>query len=95
MSAFIGWPGARYLSQDGKDGADICLARVIVDEGIEHRFDNVVLASGDGGLAPFVAHLATKGLNTTVVSPANRLSRQMRMAAHKCIVLTPELEDIA
>lgn len=95
MSAYIGWPGVRYLTQDGKDGADICLARVMLEEGVAQRFGAVVLASGDGGLAPFVAHLATQGLATTVVSPADRLSREMRMAAHKCIVLAPELEDIA
>lgn len=95
MSAALGWPGARYLGRNGKDGADICLARVIVEEGLSERFDSVVMASGDGGLAPFVAHLAARGLDTTVVSHRKPLSRRMRFAAHRCIVLAPELEGIA
>lgn len=95
MSVALGWPGVRYLGRNGKDGADICLASVIVEERVSERFDSVVMASGDGGLAPFVAHLAGRGLDTTVVSYRKPLSRQMRMAAHTCIVLNPELEDIA
>lgn len=95
LNSSSGWPKARYLARDGKDGADICLARVVVEEGVAERFDSVVMASGDHGLAPFVSQLARRGLDTTVVSLRDSLSRDMRMAAHKCIVLTPELEDIA
>lgn len=95
MSAALGWPKARHLARDGKDGADICLARVVVEEDVAERFDSVVMASGDHGLAPFVSHLALRGLDTTVVSLRDSLSRDMRMAAHRCIVLTPELEDVA
>ena len=95
MSAALGWPGVRYLGRDGRDGADICLAKVIVDERVSERFDSVVMASGDGGLAPFIAHLAGWGLDTTVVSQRKPLSRQMRLAAHRCIVLGPDLENIA
>lgn len=95
FTAHLGWPGARYLARDGKDGADICLAQVILYEELPRRFGGVVVASGDGGLAPFVAHLANWGMETIVVSLSNRLSRLMRMAAHKSIVLEPELQDIA
>lgn len=95
VNSAYGWPGARYLVRDGKDGADLCLAEVMSTEGLTQRFARAVIASGDGGLAPFVSELAAKGMDTVVVSPADRLSRKMRMAAHKCIVLTPELEDIA
>jgi hypothetical protein len=95
FTAYLGWPGARYLARDGKDGADICLAEVILEEELPRRFGGVVVASGDGGLAPFVAYLASCGMETTVVSLSNGLSRRMRMAAHKSIVLEPELQDIA
>lgn len=95
MNAALGWPDARYLCADGKDGADICLAEVIVEEGVCERFESVVLASGDGGFAPFIAHLAGRGLDTTVVSQSDSLSRQLRMAAHKCFVLFPEIEESA
>jgi hypothetical protein len=95
MNSAYGWPGARCLVRDGKDGADLCLAEVMSTEGLSERFARAVVASGDGGLAPFVSELAAKGMDTVVVSQSSRLSRLMRMAAHKCIVLTPELEDIA
>mgnify|MGYP001251422881 CR=1 FL=1 len=95
MNASLGWPGARYLVRDGKDGADFCLAEVMSSEKLEQRFRRAVVASGDGGLAPCVAQLAGSGLHTVVVSSRNRLSRLMRLASHKCIVLTPELEEIA
>jgi len=95
MNASLGWPGARYLVRDGKDGADFCLAEVMTSEKLEQRFQRAVIASGDGGLAPCVAQLAGSGVHTVVVSSRDRLSRLMRLASHKCIVLTPELEETA
>ena len=95
LNASRGWPGARYLARDGKDGADICLAEVIEDERLPQRFDQVFLATGDGGLAVSVSKLAEAGLRTVVVARQERLSRMLRMAAHACIMLTPELKEIA
>lgn len=95
LNSAFGWPGARHLTRDGKDGADLCLAEVMSEERLPNRFERVVVASGDGGLAPFVANLAVSGVDTVVVSQSDRLSRRMRLAAHKCFVLTPDLEDIA
>lgn len=95
INVSLGWPGARYLARDGQDGADLCLAEVMTGEKLEQRFRRAVVASGDGGLAPCVAQLAGSGLHTVVVSSRNRLSRLMRLASHKCIVLTPELEETA
>jgi hypothetical protein len=88
FSAYLGWPKARFLARDGKDGADICLAQVIVDERVANRYEAAVVASGDGGLAPFVAYLASKGMETVVVSRSETLSRKMRLASSKCILLT-------
>lgn len=95
LSSACGWPNVRYLVRDGKNGADLCLAEVMIGEKIPQRFERVVVASGDGGLAPVVSSLAAHGVETVVVSQSNRLSRAMRMAAHRCHLLTPELEDIA
>lgn len=95
LSSAYGWPSARYLTRDGMDGADLCLAEVISEERLPSRFEKVVVASGDGGLAPFVVNLADSGVDTVVVSTSDRLSRQMRLAAHKCVVLSPDIEDIA
>jgi len=90
-----GWPGARYLEKDGKDGADIRLAEVMCGENLESRFDSAVIASGDGGLAPCVARLASRGMRTIAVSNSRSLSRQMRLAAHMSIVFEPERELVA
>ena len=95
LNVSLGWPGARYLVRDGKDGADICLSEVIEDERLPLRFDQVFLATGDGGLAVSVSKLAEAGVHTVVVARQERLSRMLRMAAHACIVLTPELKEIA
>jgi len=95
FSSSQGWPGARLLARDGKNGADICLAEVIVEENVMGRFETAFVASGDGDLAPFVAFMAAKGMNTVVVSRTDRLSRSMRMAAHKCILLEPKLQERA
>lgn len=95
FNAALGWPGARYLCRNGKDGADIRLAQVIVHEDVTSRFDRAVVASGDGGLAPFVGFMAKHGLDTTVVSLSSHLSREMRLAAHQTIALKPNLEDLA
>ena len=95
FSSSQGWPGVRLLARDGKNGADICLAEVIVEENVTERFQTAVVASGDGDLAPFVAFMAAKGMNTVIVSRADRLSRSMRVAAHKSILLESELQERA
>jgi hypothetical protein len=95
FSSSLGWPGARFLARDGKNGADIRLAEVIVEEDVTKRFETAVVASGDGDLAPFVAFMAAKGMNTVVVSRTDRLSRSMRVAAHKSILLESELQERA
>lgn len=83
----MGWPGKRYLMQSGKDGADICLARIIAEENVETRFDYVYMGSGDGGLAPFSAYLEGHGVRVTAVSLAHSLSPRMRMATSDVILL--------
>jgi hypothetical protein len=81
------WPGLRYEMRSGKDGADICLARIVVDEHLAERFGTVYFGSGDGGLAPFAAHLARQGARVTAVSRIGSLSRHMRVAASAVIYI--------
>jgi hypothetical protein len=94
-SSRLGWPGARLLARDGKNGADDCLAEVIAGGLVTKLFDRAVVASGDGGLAPSVAFMAGEGIYTVVVSQSDRLSRSMRVAAHKSILLEPKLQERA
>ena len=81
------WPGVRYQVRSGKDGADICLARIMLDEQLSDRFDHVIVASGDGGLAPFVAEIARRGARVTVVSRMAAISPYMRLAATDVIYI--------
>ncbi|KGJ76933.1 hypothetical protein GY21_08820 [Cryobacterium roopkundense] len=82
-----GWPDARYQVRSGKDGADICLANIMLDENVADRFDHVFVASGDGGLAPFVADIARRGARVTVVSRRAAISARMRLAATDVIYI--------
>lgn len=87
LAAAAGWPGARYLVKSGPNGADIRLAEVVVEEHLEDRFDRVHFGSGDGGLAPFAAHLGGAGVRVTAVSRIGALSPRMRLAASDVIYL--------
>lgn len=87
LSLQAGWPGARYLMRSGKDGADIELAKVVLDEDLDARFDHVYFGSGDGGLAPFAAHLGERGVPVTAVSRIGSLSPRMKLATRDVIYL--------
>ena len=87
-AAAFGWPNGKHVFRSGQDGADIELALVMINEHLDQRFQTVVLASGDGGLAPFAEHLIQLGSELVIVSLSNSLSNQMR-ALH-CPILNIE-----
>ena len=87
-AAAFGWPNGKHVFRSGQDGADIELALVMINEHLDQRFQTVVLASGDGGLAPFAEHLMQLGSELVIVSLRNALSHQMR-ALH-CPILNIE-----
>lgn len=61
-----------------------------MEDRLESRFDQVVIASGDGGLAPFVAQLTTLLSNVVVVSQPTAIAISMRMVGAKVQYLKPE-----
>lgn len=75
--AHAGWPGARLVWRRGKDGADLALADVALNENLIARFDRVVLASGDGIFAVVATWLQQHGVAVTVVSRPESLSRAL------------------
>lgn len=83
----LGWPRADYRVRSGPDGADIELAKVMLDENLASRFDQVIIGSGDGGLADFAAALGSQGVRVTAVSRPGSLARTMRMAASNVVLL--------
>lgn len=78
LEAHVGWPGARLLWRRGKDGADLALADVALNENLIDRFDRVVLASGDGIFAVVATWLQQHGVAVTVVSRPQALSRALQ-----------------
>ena len=76
-----GWPTRRHLWRSGNDGADLALLEVSARERVAECFNFVVLASGDGIFTDAVARLGSQGVEVTVVSRPESLSRSLRMAA--------------
>ncbi len=79
-AAAFGWPGGFHGFRSGKDGADIVLARMMVEDDLSERFETVYLASGAGGLAPFAAALIAKGCHVQAISRSESMSWAMRFA---------------
>ena len=76
----FGWPGGFHGFRSGKDGADIVLAKMMIEDDLAERFANVYLASGDAGLAPFASSLIAKGCHVVSVSRMESASWAMRLA---------------
>ncbi len=85
------WEGVRYVVRSGRDGADLALLDVIAED-VAHRFESVVLASGDRIFAPAVADLAAAGVATTVIGRRGHIARALHQAAARVIYLdhTPD-----
>ncbi len=83
QAAAFGWPGGFHGFRSGKDGADIVLAQMMVEDNLADRFETVFLASGDGGLAPFAASLMAKGCHVQAVSRIESVSLAMRFATER------------
>jgi hypothetical protein len=79
-AAWFGWPNARRLVKSGRDGADLALADVMLNEDICRRFERVVVGSGDGIFAHPSAWLQANGCSVTVVCRPGSLSRELAFA---------------
>lgn len=90
------WDGVRYVVRSGRDGADLALLDVMAED-VAHRFESVVLASGDRIFAPAVADLAAAGVMTTVIGRRGHIARALHQAAARVIYLdhTPDARAAA
>ena len=86
----LGWKGSRLVWMRGRDGADLCIADVLLNEDIERRVERVVIGSGDGLFAPVAAYLAARGVEVGVITRRDHLSRTLRLAAHWVTYLPEE-----
>jgi hypothetical protein len=91
-AAVFGWGQASFSFLEGHDGADILLAKMMLEDDLENRFGKVYLASGDGGLAPFAESLMHKGLEVEVVAVPKALSYQYRLIGADVSYLWLDLE---
>lgn len=91
LNAWLAWKGARMLVRSGEDGADLELLKVLEDEHIAERFDEVVLISGDGIFTDTVAALGAVGVWVTVISRPEACSKSLRMAAAATRYLGPTI----
>jgi hypothetical protein len=91
-AAMFGWGHASISCLEGHDGADILLAKMMLEDDLENRFDKVYLASGDGGLAPFAQSLLKKGVALEVVSAPWSLFIQYRFLGAEVSYLWPDYE---
>lgn len=87
------WERQRYVVRSGDDGADIALLEVLA-ENLNTRYDEVVLASGDGIFTDAVAGLAAAGVDVHVVAPADALARRLSFAASR-VTLLPNQHTIS
>jgi hypothetical protein len=95
VEAGIGWPGSRLVWRPGRDGADLALADVALNEDVVARFDRVVICSGDGLFAVVANYLARHGLHVRVIARAGHVSRQLARVAAEVHLLDEEMGWVA
>lgn len=88
------WPRARHILRSGDDGADLALLDVIALEGVDERFDSVVVGSGDGIFSGAAARLGAAGVHVTATSRPESLARTLRLAASDVELLPSLLDNI-
>lgn len=91
VPVLFGWAGASHAFKEGHDGADILLAELMLEGNLSQRFEKVYVASGDGGLAPFVSHLIASGVEVEIVSAPQALATQYRFIGAPVSYIRPDL----
>jgi hypothetical protein len=83
------WPGVRLLTGHGENGADRALLAAIEHEGFHHRFDRIVLGSGDGIFTVAVASLRRSVQEVLVVGRPGSIAHRLRFAAGRTVLELP------
>lgn len=95
LAVGLGWDGPhRIVVRPGTDGADRALLEVLVNEQVDRRFSDLVIASGDGAFAEPVRRLRGRGLRVTVVAPIRSAARVLRSVAGRALVPFPVLSRV-
>lgn len=88
------WDGVRYVVRSGRDGADLALLDVMAED-LAHRFESVVLASGDGIFTDAVAALAAASVPTVVIGRRGHIARSLQLVAARVIYIDSDHEPVA
>lgn len=90
FTSATGWKDVhpRLVFRSGPDGADLALLDVIESEDLSHRFDELVLISGDAIFTEAIARAEAAGLRTHVAAHHGSLSRRLQVAAGRVTFLT-------
>jgi hypothetical protein len=87
LATRMAWPQPRIVTgahtEDVQDG----LLQILRGERIAERFDELVLASGNGIFADAIAALAAGGVKVTVLAWPESLSRRLHLAAAETLPL--------
>jgi hypothetical protein len=86
LAVGFNWPRIRYVVRSGLNGADLALLDVL-GENIAARFDQVVIASGDGIFSDIVSALTGAGIGTTVLARPGTLARSLQSVASQVFYL--------
>lgn len=78
LEAAFGWPHARTVFLEGRDGADLALIAVALEENVEKRYGKVVFGSGDHIFADAATTLQALGVVVKFFARAIHVSRFIR-----------------
>jgi hypothetical protein len=95
VEAGLGWPGSRLVWRPGRDGADLALADVALNEDVVARYQRVVICSGDGLFAVVANYLGRHGVHVSVIAPRGGLSNRLAQVAAEVHVLDWEMGWVA
>lgn len=74
------WPQSRIITGPSPEDVQDEILQVLREERIPERFDELVLASGNGVYAQAVASLGASSVEVTAVAWPENLSKRLRMA---------------
>lgn len=87
LATGMSWPEHRIVTGTSPEDTQRELLRVLEDERVGERFDELVLVSGNGLFADAIAALAADGVMVTALAWPENLSKRLRLAVAATLLL--------